>query len=234
MFPSVRAARGPSRPAAERSILEIDPMRALPISLSILGLLSVAAAVARAQWYVDNQASTVGESYARGMSDVIRSRGQYNLDTSAAAINASQARSNEIKNYADATNTYFEMRAANKAYRQKERGKRATSEDWVRWAKEGAPKPLSPGDFDPVTGKIHWPVTLREDAFAKYREQLDALFAKRASSEALTVQDFIEVDKLTKALLEDLKAHVKEVPAHLYIASKEFVKSLAYEVRRPS
>ena len=210
-------------------------MRALPIGLSILILLSVAATAAKAQWgYVDNRASTVGESYARGMSDVIRSRGQYNLDTSAAAINVSQARSNEIKNYRDATNTYFEMRAANRAYRAAARPKRATSEDWVRWAKEGAPKPLSPGEFDPVTGKINWPVMLKADEFAKYREQLDELFAKRASSDSLSIQDFIEVDKISKALLEELKAHIKDVPPDLYIASKEFVKSLAYEVRRPS
>ena len=210
-------------------------MRALPIGLSILILLSVAATAAKAQWgYVDNRASTVGESYARGVSDMVRSRGQANLDNSAAAINYSQARSNEIKNYRDGTNTYFEMRAANRAYRAAERGPRATSEDWVRWAKEGAPKPLSPGDFDPVTGKINWPVMLKADEFAKYREQLDGLFAKRATSDSLALGDFVQVDKTSKALLEELKAHIREVPPDLYVASKEFVKSLAYEVRRPS
>lgn len=209
-------------------------MKALPISLSILVLWSVAPTMVRAQWYVDNQASTVGESYARGMADVVRSRGQANLDNSAAAINLSQARSNEIKNYADATNTYFEMRAANKKYREAERGKRATSEDWVRWAKEGAPKPLNPGQFDPVTGKIKWPVALNSEAYAQYREKLDALFAKRASNSALTIDDFIEVDKLTTAMLAELKGQIRQLPPDLYLASKEFVKSLAYEVRRPS
>lgn len=210
-------------------------MRALPIRLSILTLLSVAATVAQAQWgYVDNRASTVGESHARGVSDMVRSRGQANLDNSAAAINVSQARSNEIQNYAAATNTYFQMRAANKAYRAAARPKRATSEDWVRWAKEGAPKPLSPGEFDPVTGKIKWPVMLKADAFVKYRAQLDELFAKRSTSDSLTIQDFIQVDKLSKSLLEALKSHIKEVPPNLYVQSKEFVKSLAYEVRRQS
>ena len=237
MLLAAGAARWPPGPLVDyyfRS-LEIDAMRALPISLSILTLLSVAATAAKAQWgYVDNRASTVGESYARGVSDVVRSRGQANLDNSAAAINYSQARSSEIKNYADATNTYFQMRAANKAYRAAERGPRPTSEDWVRWAKEGAPKPLSPGEFDPVTGKIKWPVMLKADAFAKYRTQLDELFAKRASSDSLTIEDFIQVDKLSKALLEDLKAHIKEVPPDLYVQSKEFVKSLAYQVRQPS
>jgi len=210
-------------------------MRALPISLSILTLLSVAATAAKAQWgYADNRASTVGESHARGVSDMVRSRGQANLDNSAAAINMTAARSQQITNYRDGTNTYFEMRAANKAYRAAERGPRATSEDWVRWAKEGAPKPLSPGEFDPVTGKIKWPVMLKASAFAKYRKQLDELFAKRATSDSLTIEDFIQVDKISKALLAALKAHIREVPPDLYIASKEFVKSLAYEVRRHS
>jgi len=209
-------------------------MKALKLSVLVLIVGGVAATLAQAQWYVDNQASTVGESYARGMSDVIRSKGQYNLTTSQAAINATQAQSNAMKNYEQWTNTYFQTRAANKAYRQAEAGPRPTSEDFVRWAKEGAPQPLSPSEYDPVTGKINWPVMLKADEFSKYRTELDELFAKRASNDSLTLQDFIEVDKITNALLEDLKSQIKNVPPDLYIASKEFVKSLAYEVRRPS
>ena len=210
-------------------------MKSLSISLSVLTLLGATATVAQAQWgYVDNRASTPAESYARGMSDVVRSRGQYNLDTSAAAINVSQARSNEIDNYSKWTNTYFEARATNRAYRAAEKGPRPSSEDWVRWAKEGAPKPLSPGQFDPVTGKINWPTMLQASEFAELRSEMDELFAKRATESSLTIQDFVKIDNTAKSLLAELKKYIRDVPANQSIASKEFVKSLAGEVRQPA
>lgn len=210
-------------------------MKTLPVYLSVLILFGVVATTAQAQWgYVDNRASTVGESHARGVSDIVRARGQYNLDTSAAAINVSEARSREMDNYAKWTNTYFEARATNRAYRAAERRPRASSEDWVRWAKEGAPKPLTPGSFDPVTGKINWPVMLQASEFADLRTELDKLFAKRATADALTIEDFVKIDNTAKALLEELKKNIRKVPPNLYIESKEFVKSLAYEVRQPA
>ena len=59
---------------------------------SLLLLFAGFASAAQAQVVVD-QASTVGESESRGFADVIRSQGQYNLQTSQAMINAEQARS---------------------------------------------------------------------------------------------------------------------------------------------
>jgi hypothetical protein len=208
-------------------------MKRLSILLMVFGLLCVVAAPLPAQVIVD-QASTAAEGQARGMSDVIRSAGDYNLSTSQAAINATEARRNQIQNYKESTDAYFQTRAANKAYREKERSKRATEEEWVRWAKEAAPKPLSPGDFDPVAGKIKWPVLLKADEFTKYRSELDELFGKRAATGAMSVEDRIQSDRATNALLAALKAQIREVPPDEYIMSKEFVKSLAYEARRPT
>lgn len=59
-------------------------------------------------------ASTVAGSHMRGMGDVISAKGNYNLSTSAAAVNLTHARQQQIQNHAAATNTYFEMRQANR------------------------------------------------------------------------------------------------------------------------
>jgi hypothetical protein len=63
--------------------------------LAGLLLLTVSTAQVNAQ-YVNNKASTIGESWARGMSDVVRSAGDANLSNSAAEINYQAARTPEL------------------------------------------------------------------------------------------------------------------------------------------
>ena len=52
---------------------------------------------------------TVAGSAMNGMASVISAKGNYNLSTSAAAINMTQAQKNSIQNRNLATNTYFQM-----------------------------------------------------------------------------------------------------------------------------
>ena len=63
-----------------------------------------------------------------GMANAISAKGNYNLSTSAAAINMTQARKNHIQNQQLAANTYFQMRAMNKAATAAERGPPPTME----------------------------------------------------------------------------------------------------------
>ena len=64
-----------------------------------------------------------------------------------------QAQKQEIENRAQWTQTYFDMRAVNRAARAAERGPRPTMEQLARIAHEGIPAPLSPSQVDPVSGK---------------------------------------------------------------------------------
>ena len=61
-------------------------------------------------YYGGGVGSTAAGSAATGMANVISSRGSANLNNSAAAVNMTQAQSNEIKNHEQYTNTYFDMR----------------------------------------------------------------------------------------------------------------------------
>ncbi len=58
--------------------------------------------------------STAAEGAARGMADVIRSAGDYNLRTSEAARNVEEARSRNLDNRLKSTQTFFEMRRVNR------------------------------------------------------------------------------------------------------------------------
>ena len=155
--------------------------------MAVGGLLivGVGASLALGQFYggayFDSRASTVGESYARGMADVVRSQGAANLMNSRAAVNMTEAARLDMENREQWTDTYFQMRQKNKEYRAAEKRPRSTREDWVRYAAAGKPQPLSPSQLDSVTGKIKWPRVLMRPEFEASRAELDALFAKRAA-----------------------------------------------------
>ncbi|MGW8257185.1 MAG: hypothetical protein ACWGMZ_06855 [Thermoguttaceae bacterium] len=183
-------------------------------------------------YVVDDRALTPGESYARGLSDVIRSRGAYNVMSSQAAINATAAQKQEIENREQWTKTYFQMRHENREARIAERRPPPTAEQLVRYAEMGAPKPLSANELDPVSGKIFWPRALRTDVFAESRKQLDELFAKRARYGDVSMEDVISINKLTKKMIAQLEQQIYDLPAMDYTRAKSFLESLAYEVQR--
>lgn len=172
-------------------------------------------------------ASTAAGSALNGMAGVISAAGEYNLATSAAAVNMTQAQRQHIINRQNATNAYFEMRATNRAARAAEAEPRPKMEDLVRIAQQGVPKTLDTSTLDPLTGKIAWPELLQTDPFASPRVELDRLFAKRASYGGL---DFTEQGKARQAvetMSDSLKSRVAEVPPMTYTASKSFLNSLA-------
>jgi len=178
--------------------------------------------------------STPASANLRGMADVVRSQGQANLDNSAAAINYGIARSQEMDNYKQYVNTFFEARQANRAYRAAERGPPPTMEQLVRYAQMGKPKPLSPSELDVITGDIAWPMVLQEDAFAKDRETIQAAFAGRSAGGAMRLSDLMTVRKTTDSMLAQLKDNIRELPPEQYLQARRFLESLAYEAGRPT
>ncbi|NQU21815.1 MAG: hypothetical protein HQ567_11080 [Candidatus Nealsonbacteria bacterium] len=179
-------------------------------------------------------ASTAAEGQLRGMGDLVRSKGEANLSNSAAAINYTVAQSNAIQNKAAYTETYFEMRRANKAYRAAEKGPKPTMEQLVRLAQDGAPKRLSPSELDTVTGSVNWPRALQADSFANQRTSLEAAFARRGTNSVIGTKDYTLVRNETTAMLADLKKQVRDMPPQEYSNARKFLESLAYEATQPA
>jgi hypothetical protein len=181
--------------------------------------------------YINNRATTVGQSYAYGLGDVIRSQGAYNLMTSKAAINATEAQRNEIQNNEQYANTYFQMRREQRAAVAEERGPRPTAEDLVRYAQMGKPKPLGPNQLDAVSGRIYWPRSLRTDQFASSRGILDELFAKRAKYGDISMEDLMKIRDETNNMINQLNQEIRDIPPMEYTTAKQFLLSLAYQVQ---
>jgi hypothetical protein len=179
-------------------------------------------------WPVHAGASTAAGSALNGMASAISAAGDYNLATSAAAVNMTQAQRNEIQNRQLATNTYFEMRATNRAAREAEQGPKPTMEQMARLAHEGVPKPLNPGQMDPVSGGLDWPTVLQTPGFDAQRREVDQLFVKRATYGGLAYSDQTKLRQTIDAMFGELKTQIREIPTPDYLASRKFLQSLAW------
>ena len=179
--------------------------------------------------------STAAGSYYTGLGNAIRSQGQFNLDTSAAAINITEAQRREIENSKLWTETYFEKRRINQAYRDSQRRPPGDAETWMRLAQSRLPSRLSPSVLDPVTGRISWPAGLMAERYTNDREELDRAFADRALAHgAIGTQAHADISQSVNNMLAILKANIKDYNTTQYVNSRNFLNSLAFEASSPS
>jgi hypothetical protein len=178
-------------------------------------------------------ASTAFEGASRGIADAIRSQGQFNLDTAEAAVAAAQARQQEIDNYQQRADAYYNVRRKVREYRAAERRPRPTAEDLIRYARRARPERLSPMELDTLTGQLVWPVLLWHDAFAEHRAALEEIFEKRALEQRLRTDDYLAAKQSIAALKSELKTRIRELPLDDYASAKRFLRSLDYEAQLP-
>jgi len=169
------------------------------------------------------------------MSEMMRAQGYQNLQNSEAAKNWEQAKTQEIQNRLRWTETYFEMRKTNREARAAEAGPPVTQEQAIRMAKMAAPPRLGSTQLDPVTGHIEYPLVLRDDIFAPNRQEVDALFAKRAASGgSVQYEEVREMQDAVSKFIDVLRQNVRNYAAGDYGRARTFLDSLAREVRMPA
>ena len=207
--------------------------------LLIVGALTLVPNLADAQYYggyggygggwIDNRASTPAESYARGMADVIRSSGAANLLNSEAASRYEDARSKNLDNRVKYAETYYEKRRIHDAYMSEQTEK--TREYLYRRAERGPSiERLTPAELDPVSGKVSWPLVLRDEPFDAYRKKLDAAFSQRETSlGAIGTQAYIDIQETISAMEAELKQRIRDYPSAEYLKARDLLKRLAYE-----
>lgn len=175
-------------------------------------------------------ASTLEEGAMNGMANVMSAAGDYNLATSAAAVNLTQAQRNDIENRQLNTQAYFNIREMNKAGRAQLAGPKPTMEQLARIAKEGVPKQLQSGQFDAVSGALAWPATLTDEVFTVQRTTVDQIFAKRAAQGGIGLSDQSALRSAVEGMAGALKAHIKDIPPQDYVDSRNFLQSVMYTI----
>lgn len=172
-------------------------------------------------------ASTAAEGALDGMANVVSAQGSYNLQTSQAAINMTQAQSQEIANRQQYANTYYQMRAQHDAYEAKKHP-RPTEEQLVHLAQSEAPKGLPTGSVDKETGKLNWPTLLQYPDFAKQQEVVETLLKKKSANGMLGAQDAQQFTEAIEQMAVTLKRGITKVPPQQYMTAYDFLKQLLY------
>jgi len=152
------------------------------------------------------------------------------LDSSQAASQFETARSQNIENRYKATQAYFDLRRMNREYRAAEAGPRATQEDLIRWAQAGRPRPLSSSEMNPYSGELLWPRALTLNAFAANREVIEGIAADRAKYGAVSMDQSITLRNNVDAMLAGLKDRIRDFDANTYLAGKNFLESLSFQI----
>jgi hypothetical protein len=184
--------------------------------------------------YGSNPGTAAG-SYLYGLGDVVRAQGEYNLNSSAAAVNLTEARRRELdnwKNYVDAY--YYTRRVYQNELAEKTAKDRKYNEEWVRNHASMKPQRLQATELDPLTGKIQWPVVLRTGGYEDQCAQLQKLFQERAKYGALSYESYQKVTKLTNAILADLRTNIRNYSSNDWLAAKDYLEKLAYEAGMPT
>jgi hypothetical protein len=163
-----------------------------------------------------------------GLASVISSQGDYNLNTSAAAINLAQAERDVIQNQQIAANTYFEMRAAWRAQRDAQHGPPPTVEQIARLAHYGVPRSLTADEFDSISGRINWPSALQQEVFASERATIDEYFMSWARVGQLTFEEQTKLREAVNAMYDDLNSQLDNLPPQIWGECRRFLRSLIF------
>ena len=177
-------------------------------------------------------ASTVYGSYLRGQADLTRAQGEYNLNTSAAAINLEQARSMNLDNRVKYAETYFEMRRINSSERAAERRPHATPEQIARWNESAKPARLTEAELGFVSNEVRWPSVLQDETFDDHRESIEAVLAGRTpENSGVGSHSHRAINATVEQMQEVLQGKIRELPPTEYVAASKFLESLGYEAR---
>ncbi|MCI0493281.1 MAG: hypothetical protein L0Z07_10135 [Planctomycetes bacterium] len=200
-------------------------MKTLSAYVVVLFVLGASVAVGQV---IYNNASTAGESYARGASDVIQAQGQRNLSNSQAAINLTDARSNQIDNQVKSVNAFWEKKDIYSERQQQEFYE--IGQDRSAYVAKHGLKSLTPDQFDRTTGKINWPKVLYQKQYDPYRNTLDELFDKRAKYGMLSGDEYMAAMAANKEWRAMLTKQKDVYPGPIFDQIMKFILGVRREL----
>jgi hypothetical protein len=185
-------------------------------------------------WGWDTAGSTPAGSYLQGLASVVRAQGDYNLSTSAAAINLTTAARQNIQNQKDYVEAYFAIRAFNRQARDAENAKqRQIVQEWLRFHPSVKPKRLTSSELDPVSGTINWPILLQSNELAGTRQDIQKAFAERHRIGMMGLDNYRLVQQITGNLLTEMLNKIQRFAPSEYMQAKRFIEALIYEASLP-
>ncbi|HEY1598704.1 MAG TPA: hypothetical protein VGG64_03835 [Pirellulales bacterium] len=168
-----------------------------------------------------------------GMASMIAASGYANLQNSMAAQNYTAARSQDINNRVQWTNSYYQMRQAHRAYIADHT--RLSMDEITKIAQDAAPKRMDAEQLDPHTGRVNWPIILQDAKYIDITDELDNLYKARATSSGfIGAESYRDINKATEKLMQSLKVNIDEYNANDYEKARHFIENLRYEAKFPT
>jgi len=177
-------------------------------------------------------AATAGESYARGLADVIRSRSMAAVASARAAEEFEEARRKYLENRDYAARSFLERRAMRDQYReQADNTFYKSDEKLANYVESRRLKPLTSSEFYEPTGDISWPLVLSMTGDSERRQRVSELFAKRAEEGSLPPEQYVELNKLLRQWRSDLVNYEDQFPRSDLTHGARFLSRLAMTLR---
>lgn len=171
---------------------------------------------------------TPDSTVLKGEANVMSAAGQYNRETAAAAVQATEADSQAMKNAVDRVKTFYAVREAGRIARENARGPRPDAEELARRARAGVPRALTTNQIDPVSGDLHWPGYFEDPRFQSQRTKINDYAVDWVHYGKLSFYDRMRMRENVGKLLEDLNSQIDTLPPQEYTASRSFLSSLLY------
>jgi hypothetical protein len=171
-------------------------------------------------------------SMFKGLGKAIQAEGEWNKNTSEADINWQEAQRMAMENSTRAVETWFRLKQLNHDLRFPASA-RMTADEYVRVSKAMGPRPLSPGEFDRISGQIYWPELLQTRYFEPQRIEVQNLINRWVTTGKFGDGGYVEVRRAIEIMLDELRDHVRLVPTDQYVDSRRFLEGLAYEAKTP-
>lgn len=174
-----------------------------------------------------------------GSMNPVAALGQYDLDTSKAAINYQQAYRESLQNQKLRAQTYFDERKMHAGYRTQQQAQHphATAQELAAFNQARLPAPLSADQFDPARGVIQWPGIFHRPEFDEHRTKLEGLFRRAAAdphASGLGTQNYRDIEHVVDEMHDQLHSEIAQFAPNEYIAASKFLKSLAHQARIPA
>lgn len=171
--------------------------------------------------------STVYSTNAQAYSNLLRTQAQYNEAAAEAMLRYQQARGMYIQNQAALLDLYQQRAQQIRPIRPESLGDRAADRERGQRDREAdqqrGSEGLTSAEYNPSTGKLHFPAALKDPAFEEERSRLQSLFAMRAAFGAAQERDQ-QIVETSQRMLSMLKERIEELPPAEYLAARTFLE----------
>jgi hypothetical protein len=181
-------------------------------------------------WGFGYHSSTAFEGYARGRADVIRAKGEANLNNALAQREWESAYKQYLENRVNRVRTFYERR---EIYNQQQAKYYAERRDKLEaYLERIRLTDLTPQELNPATGSVAWPTLLADEAFSDYSSWFDQLLAERAKYGEISPKTLGQAKVLIKQWRGELTQVKDQVSEAMLRDSLRFLLRLDRELDR--